>query len=88
LIIIRPDGTTPRDGCAAMRRVTNECPGLKQPETIRSRLLRRYIGTNLQVIIYHYIIIMKMIMIIILNGQPDWHGVNRLVMYVGAFPLK
>ena len=37
------------DGCAAMRQTTERCPGLDNPKAIRSKLLRHYIATNLQV---------------------------------------
>ncbi|KAJ8320563.1 hypothetical protein KUTeg_002150 [Tegillarca granosa] len=39
----------PIDGCTAMRDVTDKCPSLEKPKTIRSRLLRKYLATVSQV---------------------------------------
>jgi hypothetical protein len=40
---------TPQDGCTAMREVAKACPGLSNPNLIRTRLLRRYLATSTQV---------------------------------------
>lgn len=40
---------SPLDGCKAVRDVTNACPGLQCPKSIRTRLLRKYLATTLQV---------------------------------------
>lgn len=45
-------GTTPLDGCTAMRDVTDSCPSLIRPELIRSRLLRKYLATTSQVNVF------------------------------------
>ena len=38
------------DGCRAMREVTFRCPGLECPELIRTRLLRKYLATTIQLL--------------------------------------
>lgn len=43
---------SPLDGCTAMRVVTASCPSLKNPLSIRSTKLRRYLATTAQVITY------------------------------------
>ncbi|XP_060570745.1 uncharacterized protein LOC132729023 [Ruditapes philippinarum] len=40
---------TPQDGCTAMREVAKACPGLSNPNLIRTRLLRRYLATSTQI---------------------------------------
>ena len=40
---------SPQDGCAAMRAVSKACPGLSNPDLMRTRLLRRYLATSSQV---------------------------------------
>ena len=39
----------PIDGCGAMRDITNACPKLKNPKAIRTRGLRKYLATTLQI---------------------------------------
>ena len=51
-LFARISKTTPLDGCTAVREITAMCPGLDNPQTIRSRLLRKYMATNLQVNIF------------------------------------
>ena len=38
------------DGCATMKELSEECPGLTKPQLIRSRLLRKYIATTTQLL--------------------------------------
>ena len=45
----RPNSDGPMDGCKAMRDVTEQCKGLQRPKAIRSRQLRTYLATTLQV---------------------------------------
>ena len=45
----RKSGTSPLDGCTAMRDITARCPDLQNPEAIRSTKLRRYLATTTQV---------------------------------------
>ena len=48
-LFARPGGSV-LDGCKAMRDVTNNCPGLECPHLIRTRLLRKYLATTLQLL--------------------------------------
>lgn len=41
---------TPLDGCKAMRDVTEKCPDLETPYLIRTRLLRKYLATTIQLL--------------------------------------
>ncbi|KAJ8315158.1 hypothetical protein KUTeg_007308 [Tegillarca granosa] len=41
--------STPQDGCTAMRMVSEACPGLSNPDLIRTRLLRKYMATTSQI---------------------------------------
>ncbi|XP_060552738.1 uncharacterized protein LOC132714024 [Ruditapes philippinarum] len=45
-LFCRKSERTPLDGCEAMRDVTKACPGLKHPERIRTRELRKYLATT------------------------------------------
>ena len=38
------------DGCKAMRDITERCPGLEHPKLIRTRLLRKYLATTIQLL--------------------------------------
>ena len=38
------------DGCKAMRDMTSKCPGLECPHLIRTRLLRKYLATTIQLL--------------------------------------
>ena len=40
---------TPLDGCTSIKEQVDDCPGLGSPEAIRSRSLRKYLATTLQV---------------------------------------
>lgn len=57
LFLYRRSQNTPIDGCEAMREVTNKCPGLTKPTSIRSRSLRKYLATVSQVCqhFYHFL---------------------------------
>ena len=46
----RPNSLGPIDGCTAMREITNLCEQLKEPNLIRSRLLRKYMATTIQIL--------------------------------------
>jgi hypothetical protein len=48
-LFARRSDITPLDGCEAMRTITNLCPKLEKPETIRSTKLRKYLATTTQV---------------------------------------
>jgi len=48
-VFARQNTTSPISGCEAMRKVTDECPGLVDPGSIRTRQLRKYFATTLQV---------------------------------------
>lgn len=48
-VFSRPTAETPLDGCKCIRDVISSCPGLILPEAIRTRLLRKYLATTLQV---------------------------------------
>ena len=48
-LFTRPSGSI-LDGCQAMREVTSRCPGLECPELIRTRLLRKYLATTIQLL--------------------------------------
>ena len=48
-LFTRPSGSV-LDGCQAMREVTSRCPGLECPELIRTRLLRKYLATTIQLL--------------------------------------
>jgi len=48
-LFARPNSDGPMDGCTAMRDVTGQCKVLKKPKAIRSRQLRTYLATTLQV---------------------------------------
>ena len=48
-LFARPGGSA-IDGCRAMREVTSMCPGLEAPELIRTRLLRKYLATTIQLL--------------------------------------
>jgi hypothetical protein len=39
----------PLDGCTAIREITSDCPGLANPNLIRSRTIRKYLATSTQV---------------------------------------
>ena len=41
---------SPLDGCQAMRIVSEKCPGLQNPERIRTRLLRKHLATTVQIL--------------------------------------
>ena len=47
-LFVKPSGSV-LDGCQAMRDVTQRCPGLERPELIRTRLLRKYLATTIQI---------------------------------------
>ncbi|GFN83295.1 Zinc finger protein 271 [Plakobranchus ocellatus] len=46
----RQNSLGPIDGCKAMREVTNICERVKEPKLIRSRLLRKYLATTIQIL--------------------------------------
>ncbi|XP_074661519.1 uncharacterized protein LOC141914151 [Tubulanus polymorphus] len=46
----RKSSRTPLDGCEAFRVVTNECPNLLEPGSIRTSALRRYLATTSQIL--------------------------------------
>ena len=48
-LFARKTATTPLDGCEAMRVVTERCPSLQHPSSIRSTTLRTYLATTAQV---------------------------------------
>lgn len=48
-LFARPGGST-MDGCKAMREITQACPGLQRPDLIRTRLLRKYLATTIQLL--------------------------------------
>ena len=48
-LFARPGGSV-LDGCKAMRDVTSKCPGLESPQLIRTRLLRKYLATTIQLL--------------------------------------
>ena len=48
-LFARPNGTV-LDGCQAMRDVSVRCSGLECPELIRTRLLRKYLATTIQLL--------------------------------------
>ena len=48
-LFARPGGTA-LDGCKAMRDITSKCPGLESPQLIRTRLLRKYLATTIQLL--------------------------------------
>ena len=48
-LFTRPSGSV-LDGCRAMREVTVRCPDLECPELIRTRLLRKYLATTIQLL--------------------------------------
>ena len=50
-LFLRQSDKTPLDGCTAMRKITEECPGLKEPKRIRTREMRRYLATTTQVLV-------------------------------------
>lgn len=41
---------SPLDGCQAMRNMSEKCPKLESPELVRSRLLRKYLATTVQIL--------------------------------------
>ena len=46
----RQNSLSPIDGCTAMRETTALCKEIKEPDLIRSRLLRRYMATTVQIL--------------------------------------
>ncbi len=48
-LFVKPSGSV-LDGCRAMRDVTQRCPGLERPDLIRTRLLRKYLATTIQIL--------------------------------------
>ena len=46
----RKNSLSPIDGCTAMREITALCKQIKEPDLIRSRLLRRYMATTIQIL--------------------------------------
>ncbi|XP_074661125.1 uncharacterized protein LOC141913860 [Tubulanus polymorphus] len=49
-LFARKSSRTPLDGCEAFRVVTNECPNLLEPGSIRTSALRRYLATTSQIL--------------------------------------
>ena len=50
-IFARENSDTPINGCEAMRACIDQCDGLSNPKSIRTRGLRKYMATTLQVYI-------------------------------------
>ncbi|GFS23505.1 hypothetical protein ElyMa_006978900 [Elysia marginata] len=38
------------DGCQAMQVVSDKCPGLENPDRVRTRLLRKHLATTVQIL--------------------------------------
>lgn len=49
-LFARKNGAFPLDGCTAMRNVTEKCPDLSDPKSIRTRTIRTYTATTSQIL--------------------------------------